>query len=161
MFTYYIYIYKEIFIKNHPKPWSKDTWKSYRKCIGTREELLLDMGYGKCYLKDSQIRSIVEESIEFFHNKRYILHSYVIMPNHVHILFHMLGEYLIEKELYRMKKISALGINKATGEKGKYWDGQSYCRMIRNQEHYDNVRRYINGNPRFLRSGEFTIRNFV
>ena len=148
------------FEKTHSKPWDKKTLISYRKLIGAREEQLLDAGYGRCLLKYTGYRQIVEDSLLYFNEIRYDLHSYVIMPNHVHILLVMLGENKIEDALESMKRFSARLINEKAALHGKYWDGQNYCRLIRNQNHYDIVRSYINSNPRFLKEGEYTLKNF-
>ena len=152
--------FKEYFIKTYPLPWDIATMVEFRKTVGKREESLLDNGYGKCLLKSPEYRKIVDDALEFFNKDLYDLHAYVIMPNHVHILMAMLGDNDITECLESIKKFTATKINKITGEKGKYWDGQNYCRLIRNQDHYDIVRSYINKNPRNLRRGEFSLRNY-
>lgn len=149
------------FEKSHPKPWDLKTMVSYRKIIGAREESLLDAGYGECLLKDPDYRRIVEDSLSYFNGERYDLHSYVIMPNHVHILMVMKGEHKIEYTLKSLKKYTGRSINAKAGVCSKYWDGQNYCRLIRNQNHYDTVLSYINNNPRHLKKGEYTLKNFV
>ena len=39
-----------------------------------------------CLLKESPDADIVEEALRHFDGERYWLGSYVIMPNHVHVL---------------------------------------------------------------------------
>ena len=151
---------KQDFERNHSKPWTIETLKGYRELIGKREEELLDAGCGKCYLKIPGIRKFVDDALCHFNGRRYDLHSYVIMPNHVHVLLTMLDNHFIATTLESLKRFTGMMINKATGENGKFWDGQNYCRMIRNQDHYDAVRNYINKNPRGLKRGEFSLRNF-
>jgi hypothetical protein len=46
----------------------------------------LDRGYGECILKNPRIASTVIENLKHFHERRYILHEWVVMPNHVHVL---------------------------------------------------------------------------
>ena len=54
----------------------------YRKYI----EALLDQGYGSCLLEKNQVANVVIDTWRFFHQKRYELIAYVVMPNHVHLL---------------------------------------------------------------------------
>lgn len=152
--------WKQNFEKFNPKPWSKETIKTYRGWIGKREEELLHNGYGKCLLRKPEIRNILDDCLLYFNKKRFDLHSYVLMPNHVHMLLVMVDKYIIEDTIESIKRFTGRLINKLSGERGKFWDGQNYCRLIRNQDHYEYTRNYINKNPVYLRRGEFTLRNF-
>jgi REP element-mobilizing transposase RayT len=55
----------------------------------TRLEEYLDRGVGECHLRDSHIAAIAEDAILHFHNDRYELLAWCIMPNHVHVLVHV------------------------------------------------------------------------
>src|SRR5438552_6092084 len=46
----------------------------------------LDRGVGGCYLRQPEIAEVVEGAIVHFDGARYALHSWVVMPNHVHVL---------------------------------------------------------------------------
>ena len=52
----------------------------------TKLEEYLDRGVGECYLRDSCIAKIAEEALLHFHNTRYELLAWCVMPNHVHVL---------------------------------------------------------------------------
>lgn len=52
----------------------------------TRLEEYLDRGFGQCALRDSDIAQLLEETMLHFHNDRYELLSWCVMPNHVHVL---------------------------------------------------------------------------
>jgi len=47
----------------------------------------LDAGYGSCLFADAENRLVVENAIRYYDGKRYSLYAYVVMPNHVHVLF--------------------------------------------------------------------------
>ena len=51
-----------------------------------RLEEYLDRGVGACHLRDSPIAQITEDAMLHFHNQRYELLAWCVMPNHVHVL---------------------------------------------------------------------------
>jgi len=51
-----------------------------------RIEAYLDQGYGRCYLKDERVATMVQDSLLFHGGERYRLSAWVVMPNHVHFL---------------------------------------------------------------------------
>ena len=63
---------------------------------------------------------------------RYRLHGYVVMPNHVHVLFELFDESDIQKVLHSWKSYTAKKLNKLTGSSGKVWKEEYYDRLIRN-----------------------------
>jgi len=50
-------------------------------------EMYLDLGLGHVWLRDSRVAELVENALLYFDGKRYLLHAWVVMPNHVHALF--------------------------------------------------------------------------
>src|SRR5882762_10673546 len=54
-------------------------------------EAYLDRGRGECHLRRPDIAGQVEGALRFFHGKRYDLRAWVVMPNHVHLLFQTQG----------------------------------------------------------------------
>jgi putative transposase len=55
----------------------------------TKLEEYLDRGVGECWLRDPRIAKLCEEAMLFFHNERYELLAWCVMPNHVHVLVHV------------------------------------------------------------------------
>ena len=49
-------------------------------------EEFLDRGIGECWLRQPRIATLCEEALRFFHNDRYELLAWCVMPNHVHVL---------------------------------------------------------------------------
>jgi len=97
------------------------------------------------------------DALIFFDGDRYRLHSYVVMPNHVHVLVELLGENKTGDVLHSWKRHTANQINKLIGGSGKFWQHESFDRIIRDKEHYNNVLRYIANNPRNLPEDSFSI----
>lgn len=52
----------------------------------TKLEEYLDRGLGKCWLHNPRIATLCEEALRHFHNERYELRAWCVMPNHVHVL---------------------------------------------------------------------------
>src|SRR5258706_8732165 len=52
----------------------------------TKLEEYLDRGVGECQLRDPAIARLAEEALLHFHNERYEMLAWYVMPNHVHVL---------------------------------------------------------------------------
>jgi len=146
-------------IAQHPKPWDEETDSEYHRKFTYELELLMDKGYGSCVLREAKIRAIVEESFQNFEGIRYDMHSCVVMPNHVHVMFSLKEGTKMEKVLASWKNYTATRINGALGQEGALWQKDYFDRMIRDWDHFAKVSRYIRKNPlkAKLREGEFSI----
>ncbi len=49
-------------------------------------EEYLDRGVGECWLRDARIAQLAEDALLHFHDERYELRAWCVMPNHVHVL---------------------------------------------------------------------------
>ena len=77
---------------------------------------------------------------------RYDLHAYVVMPNHVHVLF--TPHAPLAKISATLKGVSARDINASLGRSGKpVWQDESFDHWIRNPDEFERIRRYIEWNP--------------
>ena len=148
--------------KDASDTFSKEELKEYYRLFSERIENLLNSGKGSCVLKDEKIAKIVADALLHFDNQRYVLDEWVIMPNHVHVLVKLLGEYKLPDILHSWKSFTANEINKATGKKGQLWMHESYDHIVRNEKALHAIRNYIRQNPAkaglsigsFLASGE-------
>jgi putative transposase len=77
---------------------------------------------------------------------RFLLHAYVIMPNHVHVL---LDPYVpLGKISGPLKGVAACDINARLGRTGKpLWQDESFDHWIRNSAEFERIRQYIEWNP--------------
>lgn len=55
----------------------------------TRLEEYLDRGVGECHMRDPRIAKLCEDALLFFHDERYELLAWCVMPNHLHVLVHV------------------------------------------------------------------------
>ena len=107
-----------------------------------------DKGYGSCYLKFPIIYQLVESTFMRFNHVKYELISWVIMPNHVHLLIRQLNGYSIGEIVQSWKVYTAKMANKILNRQGKFWMNDYYDRYIRNESHYYRVLEYIDNNDK-------------
>ena len=141
---------KEIWLKNHPKPWSDKIEKEYYTKFASKADKWLDNNYGECLLKQPQNRQIVEDALTFFDGERYNLIAFVVMPNHVHLLMQMKEGANLESVMYSIKSFTAKKINETMNRSGSFWQSEYFDRIIRSEEHYRHTLNYIIANNREL-----------
>jgi len=133
--------------QNNPKPWDEAAMRDRNRLFTLRFEELLDGCHGSCLLRDPSQREAVTTALHHFDSERYELGAYVVMPNHVHVLFRLLGEHRLEEVIHSWKLFSASRINKMAGRFGKVWQAEYWDRLMRSEAHYDWTQRYIESNP--------------
>jgi|GEM_PF-1343548 len=67
----------------------------------------LDAGHGCCVLREPEIASMVQDTFLFFDAQRYQLLEWVVMPNHVHVLFQPIHGWTVSKIVASWKKFTA------------------------------------------------------
>jgi putative transposase len=77
--------------------------------------------------------------------RRYELHSFVVMPNHVHML--VTPSVVATKWLGPLKGFTAHEANRILGRTGTFWQDESYDHVVRSGAGLERVRRYIENNP--------------
>jgi REP element-mobilizing transposase RayT len=136
------------FLATHPSPWDEATEDLYHTQFSGRLDEYLDAGHGCCALRESKISKIVADRFHHFNGQRYQLWSFVIMPNHAHVLFSVHdGEHLPDI-LKGWKGVSSNHIHKAgLSDLNPFWQPEYFDRLIRGPEHFATVRAYIHDNP--------------
>ena len=133
-----------------PEPWDTATQATYHREFTHQFEHWLDMGHGSCCLKKPNNRKIIAQVLQHDHGTRAELISWIIMPNHVHLLFQPM--YPIKDLLRNWKSISAKQIGN-----GPIWQRNYHDTILRNGRHFEAVVRYIRNNPAKLATGAFTL----
>ncbi len=113
----------------------------------TRVEDYLDKGAGECILHDPAVAAIVQETLLNENGNSCDLRSWVIMPNHVHILVRMRKGHDLAGFMKRVKGVSARKIDQYLGQTGSVWQENYFDRYIRDEEHFVRVAHYIQQNP--------------
>ena len=106
----------------------------------------LDKGRGECYLRQPAIARLVEDALRFFHPERYHLAAWVVMPNHVHVLFKV-AEKPMSEIVGSWKKYTALKANHILQRHGSFWEPDYWDTFMRGADHESATRHYIETNP--------------
>ena len=120
-------------------------------------EKCLNAGYGSCCLAEKGIREVVAEALFFYDGRLYVLHSFVIMPNHVHVLLSPLGDMPVLDSLGRVKSYTANVINSKLASVGKLWQHGIFDRIIRDAADFYAKWNYIIQNPANLPNDSYTL----
>jgi len=119
----------------------------HRERFKTIEEHL-DKSYGTCWLKDPRIASTVQSALLHFNHVRYVLNAWVVMPNHVHVVLHPIGNNLLNKILHSLKGYSARESNRILDREGKpFWQRESFDHWIRDETEKQKCIQYTIMNP--------------
>lgn len=138
---------RDAWLRDHPKPWEPDVEAEYHQRFSERYLDLLDQGLGSCLLRQKVCADAVEQALQFFDGSRYTLKSYVVMPNHVHVLVRLHDGWPLERLVQNWKERSAKAINLALGSTGTVWQKSYFDRLIRSAPHWEFVDGYIRHNP--------------
>lgn len=110
---------------------------------------LLDRGAtGPLYLGRPEVADLVVMALHDGERKfhRYELHSYVVMPNHVHLL--VTPKVVARQWLAPLKGFTAHRANEFLGSHGHpFWQDESYDHLVRSEAQFDRIRSYIEENP--------------
>lgn len=103
---------------------------------------------GPYWLREQRVADIVSEAIQHRDGKQYNLHSYTIMPNHVHMMMTLLPDApVLFKVMQDLKKYTGLHSNRSLGRDGQFWEDESYDHVVRSEKSFYRVVNYIIRNP--------------
>ena len=103
---------------------------------------------GPVWLKNPQVAEKVVATIRRGDSmlKQYLLHAYVVMPNHVHLLISPLVP--LARITKGIKGVSSRDANQILGRTGKpFWQDESFDHWVRNEGEFDRIAAYIENNP--------------
>ncbi len=109
-------------------------------------EAYLDRGRGECHLRRPELAKLVEEALLFRHALEYELRAWVVMPNHVHLLF-LVQNVPMWRLVNAWKGYTAKAANKILGRKGPFWQEGYWDTFMRDRGHEMRAQRYIENNP--------------
>ena len=148
-------------------------WEHLLKIENVRErrtklEEYLDRGAGECHLRDERIAKITEDALRHFHNDRYELLAWCVMPNHVHVLVDVrltpfwkiiqnwkVHSALEARRLLRSERraparqVSTSDMNEPSGCSAlqSFWQREYWDTFMRDEEQKRKAIRYIENNP--------------
>ncbi len=113
------------------------------------------------WLAEEAIARLVMQEIHRMDTERCDLIAFSIMPNHVHLLIDTAGfnqvsptntigttyPYPLTDSLRLLKGRTARYCNQALGRSGDFWHHESYDHVVRDEQEFERIFRYILNNP--------------
>jgi len=117
-----------------------------------RVDAWIDAGHGSCLLRKPTSAGMVQRSLLTFDSQRYRLLAWVVMPNHVHVLFGPMEGWTVAKivagwKKFTSRKILDEGPDRGEGSGGPVWHREYWDRYIRDEKHFRQAVDYIHLNP--------------
>jgi len=111
-------------------------------------ERYLDTGAGACHLRRPEIGGLVVSTLKFFNEQRYVLREWVVMPNHVHVLFWPRPNYVVGELVKSWKQFTSLRAKRILGlPEGWFWQPEAFDHWVRDDDERAKIARYIRNNP--------------
>jgi len=125
------------------------------QAFAAMDRLLDESRGGAFYMRQPAVADMIVEAIQ--HNSmtlgHYLLHAFVVMPNHVHLLTTL--AVALPKLTKSLRGITAKRANEMLALTGSpFWQEESYDHLVRHQREFERIRGYIEGNP--VRAGLVT-----
>ncbi len=97
------------------------------------------------FRKEPMARLFVEVLFHYREHRNYLLHEFVLMPDHFHLLIS--PTLSLERSLQLIKGGFSCRAKKELGFAGEIWEKSFYDRRVREAEDYYNFKQYIRQNP--------------
>jgi REP element-mobilizing transposase RayT len=118
------------------------------QAFAAMDRLLEETRTGPFYLREPAIADMLVDALHYNANTlgHYVLHAFVVMPNHVHLL--ATPTIALPKLTKSLKGITAKRANAMLALTGTtFWQEESYDHLVRNSEGFEKIRNYIEQNP--------------
>jgi type I restriction enzyme R subunit/putative DNA methylase len=130
------------------RPLTRQERKELFRWYSTRVDAYLDAGHGECFLKQPEIAELVAGAVRYFDGQRYQLRSWVVMPNHIHVVVLPKSPETLSKVLHSWKSYTSSEVNKVLGRVGNsLWQTESYDHLIRDDADLARCCEYTTINP--------------
>jgi putative transposase len=98
------------------------------------------------YLQSHRMcRLLVDVLLNYRRKKEYLLHEFVIMPNHFHLLLTPMRT--LERAMQCLKGGFSYRVRRETNFSSTFWQTSFYDRRVRDATEYSQFKRYIYMNP--------------
>lgn len=118
-----------------------------------RIEAWIDAGHGCCLLQEPAAACLVQDALLYFDGIRYRLLAWVVMPNHVHVLFQPMEGWTMTRIVASWKSFTGrrlaplLSVSTGSNAVHRVWHREYWDRFIRHARHFHAAREYIHTNP--------------
>ena len=139
----------------------KAAWEAYARTAFEKSERWLDRGYGRCLLQSETVQRLAGKVLTFFDGTKYELGSYVVMPNHIHLIVRPFAGNELEQILQSRKRKLSREINELSRRRGQLWQEESHDRIVRDSEHLWRCIQYVGKNPKKARLSPSKTRRWI
>lgn len=105
------------------------------------------------YQKQSLLQSsrmaglLIEVLYSYREQKKFLLHEFVVMPNHIHLLITPADNTTLERAIQFIKGGFSFRVKKELGYVGEIWEKSFYDHRVRDGQEFQRFRAYIHQNP--------------
>ena len=100
------------------------------------------------FFKDKINVSIIFNTLEWLQVNKYIdLHFCIAMPDHVHLVFQLIGNKPLSEVIKSFKQFTGKSIKHKNNPKNTVWQEQYYDHLIRKDESLREIIKYCLNNP--------------
>ena len=130
-----------------PRLWDRILAAADERERRRRLEAAFDQHCGACHLRRPEIAALVEGALHFFHGHRYDLRAWCVMPNHVHVLFHV-TDVPMSEIVDSWKSYTSREANRRLGRAGQqFWHADYFDIYQRDANQEIRTVKYIEQNP--------------
>ena len=111
------------------------------------ENMLDRPAQGPLWLKNPCVANEMVEILvhSAFELRRFDLHAYSVMANHIHVLLAPLAQLRVLTQ--ELKGASARRLNARLHRTGRFWQAESFDHWVRNEGQFVRIKNYIENNP--------------
>jgi putative transposase len=102
-------------------------------------------GKRSLFQSERMARLFIEVMFHYHNQKKYLLHEFVLMPNHFHLL--ITPTESLERALQLIKGGFSYRAKRELGFGGEIWETSFYDHRVRDFGEYERIRAYIRENP--------------
>ena len=130
------------------RPLTRHEQEDLFRWYSDRVDSYLDGGHGESHLLRPVCARVVARAMKFFDGERYALGTWVVMPNHVHVVVRPKPPRSLSQILHSWKSFTAHEINKILPQKVvPFWQSESYDHLIRDDDDLQRCSFYTLMNP--------------
>ena len=120
-----------------------------RGCTGDGTYFITASTYLKQHLlqSDHTARLFIDVLYHYRAENKYLLHEFVVMPDHFHLLITPGPQVTLERAMQFIKGGYSFRVKKELGLAGERWQTSFYDRRVRDALEYERFRFYVRQNP--------------
>src|SRR5437762_6114062 len=92
-------------------------------------------------------RAVIAADFQRYDQRRYLLHAYVVMDDHVHLLFDPMAGEVLEAIVHSWKSFTAHLLQRRHHRHGQILQDEYFDRIVRDQNEFRQKFAYILKNP--------------